>query len=280
MNLPRGDDMDAMRQMTGMFYPLTANTLDATYLERMPCEALKPYIRCFWSCRPSCGSLVIPDVCMDAIFTVCTDGRMTASFCTMDEYGYVSEYDASPGPRLIFGIRFYAWAAILFTKNRFGDDSYHNTDDLLNGLYHELHQALESSSFAEICKSAEVSLLRRLDRSRINSTVMNAVYDTIYMRGTMRTADLAQNCAVSVRQLERLFLQNIGASPKAFSSVVRDQLIWQERCRKNTDIFELTEKYGYSDQAHLINDFKKRHTMTPLAAIKSRMSHFYNTQSF
>ena len=31
---------------------------------------------------------------------------------------------------------------------------------------------------------------------------------------------------------------------------------------------DMVEKYGYTDQAHLLHDFKKRHLMTPLEAMK------------
>ena len=64
-----------------IFKPLTANPFRHTvnYMEFEPCAALKPYIRCFWGARkpysPAIRSvspqkLVIPDTCMDIIFSV------------------------------------------------------------------------------------------------------------------------------------------------------------------------------------------------------------------
>ncbi len=63
-----------------IYKPLTASPFfrDATYREYNPCEALKPYIRCFWgSEKPyimrestGMGGAVIPDTCMDIIIDV------------------------------------------------------------------------------------------------------------------------------------------------------------------------------------------------------------------
>ena len=60
----------------------------------------------------------------------------------------------------------------------------------------------------------------------------------------------------------------MGISPKAFSSLVRYQLLWQEMTgRPGFNILDAVEKYGYADQPHLLNDFRRRHLMNPKQAL-------------
>lgn len=68
--------------------------------------------------------------------------------------------------------------------------------------------------------------------------------------------------------MERLFLKHIGVSMKKVSSLVRYQNIWQEIVYgKNFNIQDAVMKYGYTDQSHLINEFKKYHGITPNQAV-------------
>ena len=61
-----------------LYRPITAAPLrnDGTYTEIPPCDALKPYIKCFWSSEGPAdgagtkGELIIPDTCMDIIFEI------------------------------------------------------------------------------------------------------------------------------------------------------------------------------------------------------------------
>ena len=68
--------------------------------------------------------------------------------------------------------------------------------------------------------------------------------------------------------MERIFAENVGVSPKTLSNLIRYQLVWQEMTGGSTDISDLVEKYGYADQAHLLNDFRFRHGMTPARALR------------
>jgi AraC-like DNA-binding protein len=69
--------------------------------------------------------------------------------------------------------------------------------------------------------------------------------------------------------MERLFLEHIGISIKKISSLVRYQNVWQDIAYSRVfDIQDLVEKYGYTDQSHLLNEFTKYHGITPKQAKK------------
>ena len=53
-------------------------------------------------------------------------------------------------------------------------------------------------------------LLRKLTLKRLNNNFMNAVYDIIEMRGTLKVEEVSAQNAISKRQLERIFDENMG----------------------------------------------------------------------
>ncbi|MBQ5317339.1 MAG: helix-turn-helix transcriptional regulator [Oscillospiraceae bacterium] len=270
--------MDIMRK----FRPTVAiPVFDGTYSEIKPCPELAPYICCFWTSAGDSRSLVIPDTCMDLIFRIDHVKRSAdVDFCTVDERGYRTEPRGLSADRYsIFGIRFYAWTAVLFTDCGFSDCHDQSAGELFSGLYDEAEPLFyENRSTAEITERVSELLLSRLDRDRSDSTIMNSVRVIIDTNSVISTAELAERSAVSRRQLERIFMRNIGVSPKSFTSLMRYQMLWQDICGGNRDFLALTEKYGFCDQAHMINDFRKRHTMSPGQALELiNKSHFYNT---
>lgn len=233
------------------------------YREIAPCGALKPYIRCFWTeNRLQPGVLIIPDTCMDIIIRI---GGGTF-FCALDESSY---YSTSIGSEL-FGVRFYAWTAALFSRR---DLSGSSSGTFPVGEFfddtEELNAAVQQAkTFEERAITAERWLMRQLDNIRADSDLLNAVDFIIDGCGAREISDLRMHTAVSARRLERLFAKNMGVSPKTFSSLVRYQLLWQEMTRSpGFNVLDAVEKYGYSDQSHLLKDFRRRHLMNPNRAL-------------
>lgn len=228
------------------------------YREIAPCDVLKPFVCCFWEQRGiDAKILVIPDICMDIIFD---DGG--ASFSALDERSFYSR-----GGLELFGVRFYAWTAGLLLRRDFTRDEQNQPDSYFNGL-EELWNATRSAQTPEERVFAvESCLLKRIDAIRADNNLLNAVDFIVDNRGTSNIAELCLHTAVSPRTLERLFDRHIGVSPKTFSSLVRYQMLWRDMVRDRFDILDAVEKYGYSDQPHLLNDFRKRHLMNPKQAL-------------
>ena len=112
-----------------------------------------------------------------------------------------------------------------------------------------------------------------------DSLVLDAVVQMIRTRGSLPLSSLLKDIHAGERQLERLFKNTVSLSPKKFSSLVRYQSLWQDVCRsENFDIQDAVFKYGYFDQPHLLNDFKKFHGMSFSDAVNSALSDFYNTK--
>jgi AraC-like DNA-binding protein len=82
--------------------------------------------------------------------------------------------------------------------------------------------------------------------------------------GQIRMTDLAAQSHLSASQLERTFKHYTAISPKAYARIVRFGSL-QAGLLVNPSIrlAELAEVYGYSDQAHLIREFKSFADRTP-----------------
>lgn len=266
-----------MHKLYKSYHPVTATPYQCTedYMEFAPCEALKPYIRCFLGSRRAATraengagemDIVIPDTCMDIIFHVdFTHNHISSSFFGIDDRTFAVPYDGEKNIFFVFAVRFYPWGAALFaeeslreTKNAFFDADCH-----FSTVKREMEQYLfDVSDICQLIPVAEKILLNRLNERHQNQTVFQAVARILEKRGNLSAAALGQEIFVSSRQLQRLFLEYIGVAPKSLASMVRYQYIWNELLQdKNFNKADAALRYGYTDQAHLCHDFKKYHSM-------------------
>ncbi len=266
-----------MHKLYKSYHPVTATPYQCTedYMEFAPCEALKPYIRCFWGSRRAATraengagemDIVILDTCMDIIFHVdFTHNHISSSFFGIDDRTFAVPYDGEKNIFFVFAVRFYPWGAALFaeeslreTKNAFFDADCH-----FSTVKREMEQYLfDVSDICQLIPVAEKILLNRLNERHQNQTVFQAVARILEKRGNLSAAALGQEIFVSSRQLQRLFLEYIGVAPKSLASMVRSQYIWNELLHdKNFNKADAAFRYGYADQAHLCHDFKKYHSM-------------------
>lgn len=273
-------------RLDNIFTPATSNPArSGNYIEIEPCEALKPYINCFWGSRQNKAdfsvqknkkTLVIPDICMDIIVTGNRDINSTGShFCGINDFSYFADESDS----FCFGIRFYAWSVVLFADEGMNGvlNAFSDADAYFAGFSKELNEKIFYADTIYKRKAiAEDFLLHRLKPKRENSDIMNSLYFIINHKGKAGVFGLADYCAISKRQLERKFLENIGVSPKQMINLIRYQLLWQDCLKKDFSALDAVEKFGYYDQSHLIREFKKYHGMSINSALKN-LSHFYNT---
>lgn len=273
--------------LNNIFTTVTANPFhQGNYTEIEPCRLLKPYIRCFWGFtgkNPTVDTamqntyLVIPDLCMDIIITE-NNHNIYGGFCGIQNRYFTS----TNSEEKIFGVRMYAWSVTLFA-----DDSMKgilNTFTDVNTYFSDFTDNLKFAimncgSIYERKEIAEKYLLNKLKKHRENYDVMNSLYRIIVLNGKTTVSDLSDYCAVSKRQLERKFTDNIGVTPKQMINLIRYQLLWQDSIKSGFDVLDSVEKFGFCDQSHLLKEFKKYHG-TSLGNAKNvalNMSHFYNT---
>jgi AraC-like DNA-binding protein len=75
---------------------------------------------------------------------------------------------------------------------------------------------------------------------------------------------LSQEACLGRKQFERLFLENIGVSPKQYLRIIRFQSSLHINSQKNNlSMTQLAHESGYYDQSHFINDYKALTGLTP-----------------
>ena len=268
-----------------MFFPLTSRPFSCSgYRELLPSKELAPYVRAFWtSGNEVLTAPIIPDLCTDIIIVTDgtenkSDGREISSmfFCGVSDKMFTSVHSQGQHRRL-FGIRFYAWQASVFsdepllkTANGFFDLELHFLT-ARKLLLAKLSPVMNLEEFKQVAEETLLELLAR-PASKIpeqNPLVMDAIIQMIRTRGSQNLSSLLKDIHASERQLERFFAQTLSLSPKKVSSLIRYQSLWQSVClSKKFDIQDAVADFGYFDQAHLLNDFKKFHGMNLAQARK------------
>lgn len=92
--------------------------------------------------------------------------------------------------------------------------------------------------------------------------VRRACEQLIASGGNYRVADLARSVSLSRRTLERRFVDQVGATPKKVSRVIRLRRAILEKSRLPSWA-EVAHAVGYYDQSHMIHDFLELYGMTP-----------------
>ena len=276
--------------MRVIYNPITATPFayNESYMEIEPCEELRPYIKCFWGTkRPyrqmktdiPIKRIVTPDTCVDIIFTIdFTDNQIYGSFCGIDDRTFTI-YDVNDEDKVVstFAIRFFAWCAVLFaeesmsdTRNGFFEVGHH---------FSKLQKAIvpwlfDITDIEDRIWLAEQYLLNHIHLERRNEILTDAVLELLKQKGNVEIGQLAKDLHTSSRHLERLFQQNIGISPKRLASLVRYQYLWNDILfQPQFQVLDAVHKYGYTDQAHLLHDFKKFHTMNITEAKEYALKH-------
>ncbi len=260
-----------------IYRPLTATPFrhSGSYREISPAPPLAPYIRCFW-----CGTypvssagadpvsaIVVPDTCADIIYQLDrTDHTVNGGFCGVSDQCMFSCGGRDGHEISVFAIRFYAWSACLFSEDSLKGtlNGYSDVRERFGWLDTALRGRLtEPLPLTDLVRYTEGLLLRRLEDTRHNAVTEGAVSRLLLHHGACDVSRLAKECFVSTRQLERLFHEYIGVTPGKLARLIRYQCLWQDIVyQPDFDIQDAVYRYGYTDQAHLMREFKRCHSMS------------------
>ena len=240
---------------------IPAEEKEVTYTEFLPCEALSPFIYCYWELKSPPRNTpffyrVVADGCIDLFFD-CNAPQMSSLM------GYCNTYVEFPimGAFRYVGVRFLPSAFPLL----FGQDAFEISAqeiplrEVVPTLATFIADQLEVPlSLATIAQHLDNYFLRYLSQRslQMDKRFFSALLQILQSKGTMHISQL--DTGISARQLRRLFEYYIGDSPKTFSNIVRFQHILSTKSYHNHSFLDT-----YYDQAHFIKSFKTFYGNTP-----------------
>ena len=124
------------------------------------------------------------------------------------------------------------------------------------------------------------ALLARLARTEIDRRTMSAVGELVRSAGRARVSSVAARTGVTMRQLQRRFDEQVGASPKVLARILRFQNTLRQRATfgdGRTDWVRVAIECGYADQSHLIHDYATfaGHAPASLRAAEGELSAYF-----
>jgi methylphosphotriester-DNA--protein-cysteine methyltransferase len=238
-------------------------------IEHLPIRPLRPFVESIWysAATNDTGFEIVPDGCVDACFVLSERRPRILLFGTTTR---TSSYELEAGAPY-FGVRFRPGKASLFVRESISDltDAQLAVDEFL-GISAE--EVLAAGAFAQRRLRLESSLMAALSGSddQASDVVAHAISEINFSHGDIRVRDLAATCNLSERQLERLFVDRVGLTPKLYARIRRFRSVLdhledpadQERLR----LADVAASYGYADQSHLMRDFRNFAHELPMTA--------------
>lgn len=236
---------------------------------------LQSYVRCFWGgeyeypdTEPDGHSeIVIPDTCVDIIYRIDNAGNIILSdFMGINDRSFCAQGNKKERQEFsVFAIRFYAWSAYVFSEDSFIGtvNGRYDVRERFSWLDRELRGRLaEPGNLADRIQLTESLLLKKLETARENAVVDRVMNDILRHQGGLEINQLAKENFICSRQMERLFHEYIGITPKKLSNLVRYQCLWKDLVSQDHfDIMDAVHKYGYTDSSHLMREFERYHSM-------------------
>lgn len=222
---------------------------------------LQPAVECFWSLEPGEALPeypVLPDGCVDIVYTPETAAGLQVVGTMTRAHNY-----SLPAGTSHVGVRFRPGMAVGFVRAPGSETTDQSVplDELWGVQARRLaEQVAGTTSPQESIALLEANLV---DDSQPGVVQRIAAY-IVSRSGQVRVDDLAFDAAMSARQLRRLFLEQIGLSPKHFCRVIRFRhSLSHLPASRRGDWTQLALESGYYDQAHFIHEFREFSGYTP-----------------
>jgi AraC-like DNA-binding protein len=249
-----------------------------TYSEHAPAPALATLVRCYWTVTGSAvsGELsinrVLPDGCMDVIFDL-ADGTQEGARSYIVGAMLEAEVFHHDSMLDMVGVRFAPGAAPLFLRSPAHDltATIAPASALLRDADSVLARMQEIRSIPDRLRLLDLYLLSRLDRHGRAELAMRGMNAIERSRGLIALPDLRYQLGSNERTLQRSFEAWVGLTPKQAVRITRFRhaLTWLFARPRHT-LARIAAICGYSDQAHLTNEFQSLARTTPGAYLQER----------
>jgi AraC-like DNA-binding protein len=250
------------------------------YREFEPHASLRKHVKCFWILEREYTAEhpaedVTPDGFIELILNLGTPYRLHSDDGSDREMprAILMGLQSRPlrflcaGTVRLVAARFFAWGSLPLLADR-----AHGVKELTTALGREwddmaarIEPAVNACDYAGAVAAVEDHLIEKLLTATVDHRKIQAAAQMLHLRkGQFRITELAEQCSLSTRQLQRQFQDVIGVTPKALARVIRFEEIRKRLMHDpNQSLTDLAYEFGYTDQAHFIRDFKDLADRTP-----------------
>jgi AraC-like DNA-binding protein len=239
--------------------------------EYPPPAALAPFVDAFWSraADRSPGSVapqrILPDGCLDIV----VGPRQAIVVGAMTRPIVVPPADGGG----LIGVRFRPGMATAFLRipaATLTDDRAPLEAIWPDGVEVADHVGSASNPQAALSRLTE-ALTSRLSRiATVPPDLLMAVERIMAREGRIDVSRLAASMGVTRQHLARRFAAHVGVPPKTFCRVVRLWTVLRSATGGRVSWAGLAADLGYSDQSHLVTEFRSLTGVTPTRWIASR----------
>lgn len=239
-----------------------------------PADALKPYVKYFWSLQstsaycPSQSFRTIADGCPGLIFQQADNGLFYQSDKQLPEtflYGQSTKFGefSVKGTFNTIGIFFYPSALkLLFgiTAQEFTDSCFDVDQEAKKHGFYLSEQLSEASSIPERIMILSAYLLFQIKNNTHHKNEIMGYALSMIMKsgGNISLKELQEKTQTTERTFERKFKEYIGISPKLFTRICRFQASLSQIRHNNFEkLSDIAFENDYADQSHFIRSFKE-----------------------
>jgi AraC-like DNA-binding protein len=245
-----------------------------------PSRPLSPYVRSYWYFQCDTPLLTPQDEYMHPLGRfgigfnfgdpLLLDSQPLIEPVFLDGTNTISRKMSFFGQVEVFGVSFHEGSAfsilgvpLIELQNSLSLLNVWNGKDLLN-LYARLREAKSLSLRIHLL---EDWLLSRLSQGReLDQLVLASLGRLQAGKGQLPIPQLSEQFSISQRQLERLYQNQVGVSPKQYARLLKVEAarLALRRTNKNSSV-DLALELGFYDQPHFIREFSSVIGLTPYA---------------
>jgi AraC-like DNA-binding protein len=248
-----------------------------------PSPALRPYVSEYWLMRREKSLLAYREEFMHALGgfglvfnfgdAVTLNQQSIHEPVFLDGANSQSRRMGFSGSVSLLGIRFREASAYPFIGIPLAE--VNNQTALMDVLGEDavlpLYESLYHAPISEKIRQLEAWLLQRLTLGKSPDKLVWASLKRI-QKGVASMDALAESMNISQRQLERLFHQQLGFSPKTYARLLRIDAARNALKTPQASLTDLGLSLGFYDQSHFIREFKTVIGMTPSAYVEHSLA--------
>jgi AraC-like DNA-binding protein len=149
------------------------------------------------------------------------------------------------------------WQLFRIPISLMANQDYAAEDLLGKSILDLLSIVVESKTFQQRINAAEEYLLPFAMQAHGRTLILKTAQYMLNRKGAIRVDEIAHRAAMSVRQYERRFVEEVGMTPKLFARTTRFQgALDTKRLSPYRSWLSVAHEFGYFDQMHMVRDFQ------------------------